>query len=232
MLYDGISITGSYHAKNQDSFGFCEFEKGFALVVSDGLGSKSNSKLGSQYLCDCVVEIIKKYDSGGKDFEINEFIEMVHVNWLKKLTDFIVSLCYATMLFVVYFDNEIFAVRLGDGFISLKFDNRNVVLKDEKSDYFANETDCMSEILNIEKFNIYKCRVTKLEGIILCSDGVEIGNMTEEDISTFTNEFILGYHNMSKNDISQDINEWLSDWTGSDDKTLVYLLAREEKTDD
>ena len=62
-------------------------------------------------------------------------------------------------------------------------------------------------------------------GAVMCSDGINIGTMSAEDLICFTREFISGYKNQKRSYISADISSWLQDWDGCDDKTLVYLFS-------
>ena len=63
MVIGGISKTGSYHERNQDSF-LCEkYKDGVILVVSDGMGSKSLSHYGSKCLCESIVDVISNLNS-------------------------------------------------------------------------------------------------------------------------------------------------------------------------
>lgn len=225
MIIDGISIMGSYHNQNQDSFEVIEIKNGYVLVVSDGLGSKKDSKRGSSYLCKSVVENAELLEYRLRDISVYEFINNVYLTWKNKLKEYDINQCYATMLFLIIFESRLFAVRLGDGFISINADEIIKVLYDKKDCYFANETECLKEEFNIENLEIYEMEFEEFNGAILCSDGVGIGTMKEEEIRSFTNEFVYGYSTMSKEEVRKDIYNWLSDWTGSDDKTITYIIS-------
>ena len=56
MVYGGVSIVGSYHVENQDSFFVQSLDDGYVLALSDGLGSCTSSKIGSAAICHIVVE--------------------------------------------------------------------------------------------------------------------------------------------------------------------------------
>lgn len=225
MLIDGLSVQGSYHAINQDSYRYKQIDKGFIAALSDGLGSKKYSQFGSKAICESVVEVAENLHEQLLEIDPIEFIKTVHEKWKGKLTGYNIEDCYATMLVFVIYAGRGFAFRLGDGFLAFWADDAIRVLFDDKDDYFANETDCVTENLALEKIEMCEFEISELRGGVMCSDGVGIGNMTENELSDFTREFIEGYCDMNGQDITKDIFSWLSDWPGADDKTLEYFIA-------
>ena len=225
MILEGISVKGSYHDINQDSFRVEKIGEGFVAVLSDGLGSKSNSKYGSKGICDSVIDVASKYESKLMHCDPRKFLKEVHENWLIKISQMDVSSCYATLLAFAIYDGKGFAIRLGDGFVSFWADDKVKVLFDKKEDYFANETDCLTEELVFDKIEICEFEISDLRGGVICTDGVGIGNMTEPELRNFTMDFIEGYCDMSGTDIKSDIESWLQGWPGVDDKTLAFFIS-------
>ena len=80
MKYGAYSEKGSYHKRNQDSF-IVKKVKGIYIVgISDGLGSKKYSHIGSQLLCKSLLDIVYKVE----DFEKiskEKLIELIFQNW-------------------------------------------------------------------------------------------------------------------------------------------------------
>lgn len=225
MLLDGVSIRGDYHEVNQDSYNFHLLDKGFIVALSDGLGSKKQSHFGSKALCMSAIEIAEELKDRLIDISPDDFVVKVHELWKEKLSQYDISECYATMLIFIIYYGRALAVRLGDGFIGIWADDQVKVLFDRKDDYFANETDCLTEKLLLEKLETYEIDISELRGGVICSDGVGIGNMLETELSGFTKEFVEGYCDMKKDDISANIKSWLTDWPGADDKTLAYFIS-------
>lgn len=232
MLLDGVSIQGSYHGENQDSFRCAMLDRGFVVALSDGLGSRSDSKAGSEAVCACIVEIAGEL--GGRLTEVSpkEFAHLVHARWLKRLSGHDITQCYATMLFFVLYEGRAFAARLGDGFIGFWLDGLLDVLFDAKEDRYANETDCMTEQLAVERISFFEKDVMEVHGGVMCSDGFELEEMTGGELTRFTKAFIEGYQGMRRADITAHIADWLRDWPGCDDKTLAFFIAGEERIDD
>lgn len=218
-------MKGSYHNYNQDSFGYHQLRRGFISVLSDGLGSKPLSQIGSRSLCDSAIEVgVELGDMLAVIFPL-EYVRKVYERWVEKVVPFQITNCYATMLVFVLYGSRAFAARLGDGFIGMYLNGRVEVLFDRKTEYFANETDCFTENLEIDKVETYETDVYEIRGGLLCCDGIEVGDMLETDLTFFAKDFVEEYSGMQKEEISADILSWLSDWTGSDDKTIVYFIA-------
>lgn len=226
MISGGISVEGTYHKENQDYYYSGEFNNGFVLVVSDGLGSKENSGVGSKALCDSVVSVLNSND-GFEDYSIKEYlIPRIHQEWIDRLRNYDISTCYATLLTCIVMPKKVIAIRLGDGFLGIKIQNKVQVLFDKKEHYFVNQTDCMTAELELKLWDIVEISDGTFEGAIACTDGIGIEPPTVEGYKSFTSEFIQGYKGEERTSIINDIKQWIVNWTGSDDKTLAFLLKK------
>lgn len=227
MISGGISIMGSYHDVNQDSYLCKPYKDGYVMVVSDGMGSKSLSHFGSKCICESVYDVVSNYTF---DLDVISFKDIIYVcydEWKKRLSDYEIKQCYATLLVAVIRKNKISAARLGDGFLAVYSDGKVTCLYDKKENYFANETDCLKEELDREKVEIVEIEYSEFQGAVSCTDGVEIGTMQEEDISNFTREFVDEYSNQYRDEVIAEIETWLKDWPGMDDKTLAFVMEGE-----
>ena len=201
MISGGISIMGSYHDVNQDSYLCKPYKDGYVMVVSDGMGSKSLSHFGSKCICESVYDVVSNYTF---DLDVISFKDIIYVcydEWKKRLSDYEIKQCYATLLVAVIRKNKISAARLGDGFLAVYTDGKVTCLYDKKENYFANETDCLKEELDREKVEIVEIEYSEFQGAVSCTDGVEIGTMQEEDISNFTREFVDEYSNQYRDEV-------------------------------
>lgn len=224
MVIGGISKIGSYHDRNQDSFLCKSYKDGVILVVSDGMGSRSLSHYGSKYLCESIYDVISNYPLELDAISFKDVIYACHEEWKKRLIDFDLSQCYATMLVAVIRKNSIKAARLGDGFLTIYIDNRIYCLYDKKDAYFVNETDCIKEILERENLEIIELDYQKFQGIVACTDGIEIGTMQEKELENFTRDFVREYSNKKESEVILEVGQWLEDWPGADDKTLAFVM--------
>lgn len=222
MIFGGISIKGSYHKENQDSFLAKKNGKKVILVVSDGLGSKTRSKYGSRALCDSVYEYVKKNKLLSKDQ--SEIFAGIYKIWKSKVKHLGIKNCYATSLIMIYDRKKIYLFRLGDGCILLKTDKQNYILRDKKENSFSNETDSLSERIDYKRIESLVIKNERIKGIILFTDGLNIS--PEEDIvyNNFLEDFIKEYKRKVKAKVNLDIVKWLSNWPNSDDKTIAYYI--------
>ena len=227
VIFGGISIIGSYHNVNQDSFLCKPYKDGYIMVVSDGMGSKSLSHLGSKCICECVYDVVSNYTFDLDVISFKDIIYACHEEWKKRLSDFDIKQCYATLLVAVVRENTVKAARLGDGFLVIYADGKVTCLYDKKENYFANETDCLKEELDREKIEIVEIEYSRFHGALSCTDGVEIGTMQEEDITGFTQEFVDEYSYKEKDKVIEEIESWLKDWPGMYDKTLAFVMEGE-----
>ena len=228
MISGGISIMGTYHSVNQDSYLSKPYKDGYIIVVSDGMGSKSLSHFGSKCICESVYDVISNYTFDLDLISFKDVIYACHEEWRKRLSDYDIKQCYATLLVAVIIEKTIKAARLGDGFLAIYADEKVTCLYDKKENYFANETDCLKENLEREKIEMIEIEYSNFQGAVLCTDGVEIGTMQEEDIVGFTQEFVDEYSNKEKVEVLDEIESWLKDWPGTDDKTLAFVMDGEK----
>lgn len=229
MILNGISIIGSgeNHNKNQDSFLCRDIGNVYVAAVSDGLGSRSMSEAGSRALCGSVCDIVSEHREEIETIPPLRLAEMIHERWLGSVKPYQISDCYATMLFLLILPDKIVAARLGDGFISFWIDDEIKVLFDRKEDRFAEETDSLREVLDVEKIECIEAAYSEFHGAVLCSDGVGIGDMTESEIGKFAKDFIEEYRGRPEESVTAEIAGWLADWSGTDDKTIAFALPED-----
>lgn len=227
MIFGGISILGGYHEINQDFYLCKEYKDGYILVVSDGMGSLSLSHYGSKAICGSVYDVISNYAFDVDKISFKDVLYACHEEWKRRLTDFDLKQCYATMLVAVIRKNSIRAARLGDGFLAIYTDDRVCCLYDRKDSYFANETDSLKEAFEGDKIEIIEIEYEKFQGVLACTDGVEIGTMQEAELKNFTQEFVDEYSKREQQEVVTEIVSWLKDWPGMDDKTLAFVMEGE-----
>lgn len=223
MRIGGISKIGKNHKKNQDSYLFYQNEDKRLIVLSDGLGSRKYSEVGSKKICESVKEVTKKTDFEN-NFYIEIFLDDIHKTWIKKLLNENKKIedCYATVLFVIYCKNKIISARLGDGFIAFYDKNKQYILYDKKEERFFNETNCLNENFLFNDWETKIVESLEFKGAMICTDGVEIMN---DNYADFSRDFFNVYNDKKIEYIEKDIKKWFSEWTENDDKTLVYMLG-------
>ena len=226
MKCGGVTLKGN-HAVNQDSFSSKKVNGGYVVAVSDGLGSRSLSQAGSAALCEAACLVADKFSCN-----INEeiFLQKVHERWIKTLTEnnLAVEKCNATALIAVVGAENIWAFRLGDGFICIADDDKFVALFDKKDDDFINATECLREDFYFDKWDCQKLARKNFIGIVAATDGITF-ELDEKILCDFMKDFCENYSPLELKQIITDLKSWLPTLFGYDDKTLAFLLK--EATD-
>ena len=225
---DTVSLCGGRHPLNQDCGCVRQLDQCTVLVLSDGLGSRTHADRGSALLCDSVIREAEEQGEGLRDLTPQQFAEKVHRHWCKAVRPWGIGNCEATLVAVLLMKESVLMVQMGDGFAAVLADGVVRVLLDEKRERFLNQTSCFSERFRPEEVTGLRFPCRKPEGCVLCSDGVEVGDMTAPTVGKFCREFSAGYSGMSREAIRADVSRWLEDWPGEDDKTLVYALPEQE----
>ena len=177
---------GPLHKKNnienQDSFYFsCNKEYTLALV-SDGLGSKKFSAIGSKKAGPAVNNSIKKILQERNSLDEEKFGAALITNlaqeWKTLISPKAAEDCSATCLFIIITANNIYCFRLGDGMIFLKAianptdGSNDVLLQDDKSGDFSNSTVSLSNSNMMLSWETKKLNKNDYSNIVLTTDGI------------------------------------------------------------
>lgn len=215
---------GSYHDKNQDHFLCRPYRDGYLLVVSDGLGSKKFSHYGSKAVCRAAFDVLNDPRTDLRVIDFKDVMYIIHEKWLRRLIKYDVSDCMATLLVAAVIDGAVYAGRIGDGFLGVYTDDTVKCLFDAKEDRFFNETDCLYEKYDRGSAEVYTARCDKFHGVIACTDGIEIGEMQNSDLEKFTRDFIDAHKNTSRRAVMKTVRDIAHNWTGTDDKTMAFVI--------
>ena len=234
LVWRGFSGTeiGPFHQRlglpNQDA---CHLELDNELVliaVSDGLGSKPLSHIGSQAVCRAVVRVARHYMSA-LVIEPLLVIELFHSFWLEELNGADVGQCGCTALFAIVLGDNTFIAQVGDGdccIITSAQDEQQIYFLTDKDDgLFANQTHSLGKKNQIGQWNFCLQPTAELEACFLVTDGIADDLASEHRID-FYRELLNQYRLLSDIEVTLDVKHWISDWpvTGhSDDKTIAAL---------
>lgn len=222
MKFGGVSLKGN-HAVNQDSFSVREVSGGYVVAVSDGLGSRRLSQAGSAILCQTACQVADEFACNIEDDET--FLATIYARWTQTLAknDLAVEKCNATALIAVVGAENIWAYRLGDGFISIASDDKVIALFDTKEDDFINATECLRSDFQFDKWECRRLKRKNFLGLVAVTDGVTF-HINEETLGGFIIDFCADYAALELSDILTDLKTWLPTLIGGDDKTLAFLL--------
>jgi len=229
----GESVIGPAHKKNgipnQDYWMAKQFWWGNVVVVSDGLGSKSHSDIGSKAACLSVIETAGTFYKN-QNANINDILRFIHANWLIKIAPLSASDCSATCLFVIQMNGKLILGRLGDGLIAVnsKIDKNCFILSDNKQDSFSNMTNCLTSNFNINCWETILVNDENYNAVILCTDGIA-DDLEPECETEFAKSIYFKYKDFNSKKRKKDLQILLNDWPTpkhSDDKTIACLYKK------
>ena len=206
MKFGGVSLKGK-HAVNQDSFSARKVHGGYVVAVSDGLGSRPRSQAGSAALCQVACEVADEYSCNIND---ENFLCTVHERWLKILAknNLLVDDCNATALIAVVGAENIWAYRLGDGFICIAADAEVVTLFDDKEEEFINATECLRTEFNFGKWECRQVTYKNFLGLVAATDGITF-ELDGKILGDFIKDFCANYSALELGEILADLKSWL-----------------------
>ena len=225
----GCSVRGPRHKReslpNQDAWKAMAYSWGNVLAVSDGLGSKPLSDIGSKAACNAVINAARHF-AARPLAQIETIPPLIHSLWRVNLGPYYVRDCCATCLFAIQISDRIILGRLGDGLIAALGDqNTPVFMTDEKEDSFSNITDCLSENFYNKQWELRELKASLYPRIMLCTDGVS-EDLTVEGREFFSTEVFKNGSNLS------ELRRALVEWPvpgHSDDKTVACLVNNAPK---
>jgi hypothetical protein len=232
----GASVIGPGHIAsgkpNQDAWAPFHHAWGDGIIVSDGLGSKRFSDIGSDAAClavACAVHACQGKSGIGYD----ALSDQIKKNWLSFIAPLDPRDCAATCLFAFRTDNGVVRLgMLGDGLVAaVKPDGVVVSLSADKTEGFSNITDALSSHMTETNWKWLSFPENDCQSIVLCTDGVADDL---EDADGFVKEFSNAHRHLSSVSATRRAREMLENWPApkhSDDKTIACLF-RENMTNE
>jgi len=229
----GASCIGPAHAHagipNQDYWSSFHNAWGDGIVVSDGLGSNSNSDVGSRAVCRSFKVAALKMLSGSLEFSPVQFHGVIKDLWELSVECLGAQTCGATCTYAIRRPEGVIEIgSLGDGCAAVVTENGRVIsLSEDKSDSFSNLTLGLASRTQTTDWKTFRLPESECRAVLLCTDGV---SDDIEDIEGFTLNFIAAHSSLARVAASRRTHEILERWPvpkHCDDKTLVCLTRRE-----
>ena len=227
------SVKGMLHESsnipNQDAYSVKKYKFGTVLVVSDGLGSKKNSDLGSKAVGKAVDKAVQIWNEYSKK-DIKLLVPLIVSIWSMEIYPYSQKDCGATCLFAIITKNgHVYLGQLGDGCIYVSIENKLQLIR-EKEDDFTNLTVCMGGFSSYSDWSLKDFNVgNRPFGIVMMTDGVS-ETIIDEKKEDFIN---LLFKRLSECGTLQERNNLtskiLSEWnqaSAGDDRTLICYRRR------
>ena len=230
----GVTTIGPLHIKsglpNQDAMLSKKYKWGEIIAVSDGVGSRARSDIGSKAICWSVVQASKILFKSKKikieNIQIEEFLRLLHSIWLVKIYPYSPKECSATCLFTIRNADKLLLEQLGDGLIVATSTNSNSeILNDDKEDSFSNVTYSAGSNFNFEQWKYTILDANEYNSVLLCTDGISDDLISGSECD-FAKGLYESYGNCKPRKRYYEILHWLKNWPTpkhTDDKTIACL---------
>jgi len=232
----GASVIGASHVRagkpNQDAWASFHRLWGDGIVVSDGVGSRPFSDLGSRAACLAVARAVRGLGAN-PDEDRATLVDRIKRKWVALLEPLVPRDCAATCLFAVRMEGSaVLMGMLGDGLVAVvRGDDSVAVLSEEKANAFTNTTVALSPDVTTEDWRWLSMPEEECRSIVVCTDGVADDL---SDATGFVRAFCDAHRGLSTFSASRRAREALEKWPvpkHTDDRTLACLF-REEVDDD
>jgi serine/threonine protein phosphatase PrpC len=203
------------------------YQWGTIVAVSDGLGSKRHSDIGSKAACKAVVQAVKKTRLKDGALEVSDFFSLIQKNWIALIEPYASKDCSATCLFAYITEEKILAVRLGDGLIGIlgEKETDTKFLVDSKEDDFLNATQSLSDKNLKDEWQYIQVATPDYSAVLLCTDGIS-SDLEEGKELDFCKELYRNSVTHSCKENSAEARAFLKNWPvkgHSDDKTIIMV---------
>lgn len=147
----GYSGLGTEHARlelpNQDAYDLRHYAVGDLAVVCDGLGSKTQSHLGSKQACRAARDAFRYWGKLRHSPPL-AFISLLHTMWNMRVLPHDPRDCATTCLCIALTGGRMVLAQLGDGLIGQVDSGGNSLFHTPEQEGFANETTSLGGKVN------------------------------------------------------------------------------------
>jgi serine/threonine protein phosphatase PrpC len=235
VQYFGASVRGPLHQREgrpkEDAWeGMCG-SFGTAIVVSDGMGSKPNARIGARMACRAVKDALRYWGKVKLALPVI-LLRLVHLLWGLQVLPASEEDSAATCLFaVVLSSGELLVAKLGDGIAAIREpDGKVIVLGDERTG-FCNQTTALGVSRSTQEWSIItRPSFPPGTAVLLATDGIAddlIGDRVGDFINFLTEEFASLEPSVRWRTLSHELRNW-STPKHLDDKTLAILWHRKD----
>lgn len=225
----GSTVVGPRHCAegrpNEDSWLGVSGAFGTLIVVSDGVGSKSNARRGSQMACRAVHDAVRAWHKENSRC-LDGLLTRIEPLWLSLVAPAASHDCAATCMFALAHSYGLLHVAaIGDGLAVRQTPQQVDWITGDRAGAFLNETTCLGDSAPW-KSQTFQCHGE--ESILLATDGVA-DDLLPERVDDFVRWLIENFASMPPRLRWRAIQRELRDWPTphhTDDKTLVVLTPK------
>jgi len=224
------SVIGPGHIcddlPNQDAVGHYINKNHWAIIVCDGMGSRSHADVGAHAAVRSIKNVLRR---SAFNVSAKSVISDFYQHWLNVLKQLGVRPNDAVTTVLIAWGNhqgDFRTFQLGDGVIS----TASRVITPISNDEFSNVTTGLGLSKKFSDWEISEGALSNEDnGILLASDGIS------EDVidhCAFTQALIAYSHNKSPRRIKKHLKNMLTHWptpNHTDDKSLTMVILNDKK---
>jgi hypothetical protein len=230
----GASVRGPLHKRNrelnQDAWLRSSGVFGSLIVVCDGLGSKSKSRLGAKAACHAVHEAAIRW-AKVDGAPLSYLSKLVNINWALRIHPVKPSDAATTCLLALALANGDWVVGgIGDGLVLTMTGDKLRRISGDKQASFGDETDCLGGTKRSDSWHLERLEPTSMSRMaILATDGIA-DDLHPDKLDGFcewiVDEFLGLPPTRRWRLLASELRAWPTP-RHLDDKTLAVLFAGE-----
>jgi serine/threonine protein phosphatase PrpC len=224
------SVIGPAHqtenAPNQDAVAISRIQNGICAAVSDGLGSRPLSHIGSNYCVRTVSRIISKNNHDQRT--PSELTEQVQLEWNhhfgKEASKYESTCLWASVGSHGYGQ----AAQVGDGMVMIKSQGHFQIMTPDREG-FGSETQTIGRAKLIDHTSTRFQLSQPGDGVLLLTDGIS-DDLIPEYLEAFYDAVFLRLNRTNKRRckkwLTKELREWSTPFHG-DDKSIAGIFRTE-----
>lgn len=233
----GASCIGPAHIKNnipnQDSWSIEHVSEVpcTIYVVADGLGSYTNSHIGSGAVAESVKRAVlgqEGMDELGVIGDLERFCSRIQWSWCQKLQELHIPIetAYTTCLVVIELNKHLVFVQIGDG-VLLAFDTQTeetLFCTPRNENHFSNITLSLEETFVPQNWQMHHSEKPAEFAIMMCTDGISNDLLEEKPINYLLN-LLHTSKRLTAEECAKEMKIELENWPVPhhyDDKTIIF----------
>ncbi|AFZ46991.1 hypothetical protein Cyast_1022 [Cyanobacterium stanieri PCC 7202] len=226
----GASVIGPLHQQekrlNEDAWSKIDNHYGRGIVVSDGMGSKPNARMGARMTCLAVKEALLSWGKAPSP-PINSLLRLIHIHWELKILPASKEDSVATCLFaVVTPKGELIMAQLGDGVAMVKQDNGETIILNDHHKVFGNFTTGLGIAKSTKEWSVFMTpHFPPNSAVLLATDGIA-DDLQRDKMGDFLGFILEEFGGLSPHHRWRSLCRELRNWPTPkhlDDKTLAVL---------
>ena len=229
----GASVRGPLHKcekhPNEDAWLRTNGRFGSLIVVCDGMGSKSNARVGAREACLAVREAVIRWDKAD-GASLSTLTDLIESLWQIRISPDEARDSATTCLFALArSEGEWVIGGIGDGLAAIKNgSNRLDVIIGDRGEGFGNVTTALGIRSHSDKWKVASYNPDDVDrAVILATDGVA-DDLIAEKLEAFVSWLIEEFKALSPTDRWRTLSRYLRNWPTPhhlDDKSLAVLFT-------